>query len=195
MEIIVTFSSNARVFKEVISNFDVSKLTLFCLRKDLATVLRHRNTIALENRLPVEVVHFEKPSVLGICKRLSPFNGVGVCLASSNTDFDNSVLSASYVTGKKAFYFVDGQPKFLPGLRMPLKSLLSDVQLSLLKAVKEFGPIELSSLARLNNFNEMILDKDLMGNNNDSGLVQMGLVGVEDSKVSITPNGKLILQT
>ena len=194
MEVIITFSSDPSVFKDIMSSFDVSKVTLFCLRRDLATTLRHRNILALENHLPVEVIHFEKPSIPNLCKLLSPFNGVGVCVASSEPDLDNSVISAAYLTGKKTFYFVDGQVRFLPGLRMPLKSLLSDVQVKLLKAVKDFGPIELASLARLNSFNDAVIDKELMGNGG-TGLVQLGLVTVDDSRAVVNSNGKLILQT
>ncbi|MBN3037509.1 MAG: hypothetical protein JW834_03620 [Candidatus Diapherotrites archaeon] len=191
MEVLAVFGKGSDVLECIVSCLSPERVTILCRKNDLQDVLRERNAFALVNSIPTAVDHVSDVSVRSLCKYMKRHNGVTVCVGSGDAELDNCVLEASLLSGRRACFFLDGKPKYLPALQVPVIEMLPPVQRKLLRAIKRFGPMGLKELSRLNGFSKRVVDENVLG----EGLVRLGLAELDDDRISITELGELVLST
>jgi DNA-binding transcriptional ArsR family regulator len=91
-------------------------------------------------------------------------------------------LSAAFVNGIKAFGVKDGKPMLFPVMKFSYYRLISDKKMRILRALID-GPLTLEKLGKAAGMSPPLLSYHLHGSRKTQGLLDLGLVEMDDGKV------------
>ena len=178
-EIIATIDSDGSQLEQL----NADKIVFVLQKRDMGAVLRIRNELALKKKMPIEVktVDLSLKSFYNLLKKIDG----KLYLNAKDETMNYLALSAAYLLGKEAAYFSEGKEITLPASK-PVSSMVSTNELKLLQEIKNYGPIGVEELSRLNGFTKAQTE-ELCGS-----LAKLKLISLAD-KTKITELGDIIL--
>ena len=191
-------------------NAPVNKLILICYERDKEIAKQLSTKITETLKLDVVVYDGISPehSYKGIMqvfssvieKNREQYDDFLLNISSGDKMICIAAAVTSFILGFKAFYCRDDKCVMLPPLKLSYTEVVSEVKLSILRALdKVGGEVEsLEELSKLTNYGKPLLSYHIHGSEDARGLIQLGLVeSVRHqrgrNKITITALGKMLL--
>ena len=193
-----------------VRNAPANKLVLICYEKDKETAKRLAANIT--ETLKSEVIIYDNVRVEHSYRDIMQ---VFSQIVEQNKDrYDDFLLNVSsgdkmiciaaavtaFILGIKAFYCKDDECVMLPPIKLSYTELVSEVKISILKALdKAGGEVDsLDELAKLTNYGKPLLSYHIHGSEDARGLIDLGLANAirhsrGKTKVKLTTLGKMFL--
>jgi hypothetical protein len=193
-----------------VRNAPVNKLVLICYDRDKDTAKRLSTSITETLKIDVEVYgtitleHCYKDTMQIFSqileKNRAQFDDFILNVSSGDKMICIAAAVTSFILGFKAFFCKGDECVMLPPMKLSYTEMVSEVKLSILRALdKAGGQVDsLDELSKLTNYGKPLLSYHIHGSEDARGLIDLGLAeAVRHSrgktKVTLTTLGKMLL--
>ena len=191
-------------------NAPANKLVLICYERDKETAKRVSARITETLKIDVAVHDTIQPqhsykSIMQIFstiieKNRDKYDDFLLNVSSGDKMICIAAAATSFILGFKAFYCKGDECVMLPPVKLSYTETVSEVKLSILRALdKAGGEVEsLEELSELTNYGKPLLSYHIHGSEDARGLIGLGLAEATrhsrgKTKVTITALGKMLL--
>lgn len=193
-----------------VRNAPVNKLILICYDHDKEIAKRLANSITETLKTEVEIysnvrVEHSYKDIMQVFtqileKNKNQYDDFILNVSSGDKMICIAAAVTSFILGFKAFFCKEDQCVMLPPMKLNYTELVSEVKLSILRALdKAGGEVDsLDELAKLTNYGKPLLSYHIHGSEDARGLIDLGLAEAKRhlrgrTKVKLTTLGKMYL--
>ena len=207
---IATVGEDAEGVLAGLRNCPTNKLVLICYQHEKETAERLSTKVAETLKIDVEIydnimVEHSYKDMMQVFSQIvekdrGQYDDYLLNISSGDKMICIAAAVTSFILGVKAFFCKDDQCIMLPPIKLDYTELVSNVKLSILKAVDDNGGevASLDKLSQVTKYEKPLLSYHIHGSSDARGLIDLGLVDVVrdlrgKTKVRLTTLGKMLL--